>query len=1397
MGPEATGSTASARAEDPHRDRPARLGPAGAAALVVYALIAIVSLLQQPGRATYDTRAELTERPRSFLGEVFTLWHPESSFGEFQNQAYGYLFPQGMWFLLTDWLGVADWVSQRIWSALVLIVAIEGARRLAAALGLPGAAALLAGLAFGFTPRLLGTVSVITGESLPGAMLPWVVLPVVLAMQGRIGRRSALLLSGAAVVCMGGVNAVENAGALPVAIIVVVWGLRRGLLSRRFVAGWAAVLLAASFWWTLPLLLLAGYAPPFYEYVESAANTTVLIGPSEAIRGDSHWVAYLISGDQSWWPAAHALVSERDLIVLAAVISAIGLYGLLRLQHAIRGPLVLSMLVGLAALTVAHGGWGGSLLAGEFRVLLDGALQIFRNVHKIDPTVRLPLAIGFGHAVVLITRWVAARWPRHDPRALVALVMAALVMSLGQPYLFNDSRTPGWTEVSEPWQEAQRYLIEHQGETATLILPGSGFAQQDWGWTIDEPLLLLGGVNRVVRSQVPLVPGQTIRFLHALDQLATTGRATPRLGAQLARAGIGHVVLRRDLRRDLTGSPHPGGAAVSLANGGLRSVAQFGEGEGGPAVEVLAVEEELPVLRTTLTERVLTVRGAPESVLAVQETGLVSPGTATVLEGEDGWEREADVVTDGNQRRERAFGVNDESVSAVLTADEPWRLSRAAHDFPAVSGTAQVVARYDGLRRLTASSAQGYADNFGPVLPQSAPYAAVDGDRQTRWVSSYATDPTEQWIRMELDEPRRIREVSVLPVVEDDFVVPIRELEVRAGDQVRRVRAHPSGAPSIARFDGRPADVVEVRVVRAATPENRGRVGLREITIDERSSGRSLVVPGMVGPDARLVFGADAERRACRITVGIPDCDVGRIRAPEERSGLDRTFTTSARTTHRLSGWAVARATRETSLLLDPLDAGQRVGASSVYGGDPKVAQRFAHDGLDSTVWMSADNDQNPTLVFEWVRPRTISGVAVVGGESEDIPRRALLRTRSRVVEASVTGTEIAAWKPLRTTRLEVTFLKRYGSDRVVVPEIRLAGADVTRPLDDGLEGGRVGRPCGFGPNIVVDGQVVPTEVWGSVADIVNGSPMRWESCAAGDGSATAAGQPSDGLVRLGPGVHRVQARNSAEFAVTRLLAEPVRERRNEAGRPGTGRGADREVTLTRWEASDRTAVVATGPEALLHLPENANPGWEARVDGEELRRVRVDGWQQAWVLPASGEVTVELSYAPQRVYTVLLPLGLGVSGLVLLAGIGAGIGLWWRRRRGTAPGIPESWATLSPRASSPAVVGLSAVAVFAFLGPVATVGLVLALVAGRVVAVSGSGALAAVTGALGWWRDAAPALVAAVLVVASALLDVAGLPWLSRGADVLAAVAIGLAAGLLLARRPAPLLAPRTGRNV
>jgi arabinofuranan 3-O-arabinosyltransferase len=668
-------------------------GSSGVLAAALYVAVVLLMIVQQPGATTYDTRAELTERPGDFLAGAFMLWHPESNFGEFQNQAYGYLFPQGSWFWLTDALGMPGWVSQRLWSALLLIVACEGARRVARAIGLPGSFALLAGVVFAASPRLLGTVVVQTGESLPGAVMPWLVLAVLLHLRGTLpGWRSALL-SGAAVVCMGGVNAVETAGSLPLAIILVLWGAWRGLAGRRYVVGWFAAVGAACLWWALPLLVLARYSPPFYEYVESASDTTSIIGWSEAVRGDSSWIAYLLSGDQPWWPAAYHLATDPALVVVAAVVAGVGLTGLALMDTAVKRPLMLAAVVGLGCLTVAHGGLAGAPVAEAMRGLLDGALQIFRNVHKVDPVVRLPLAIGFGYAALRASEAAVARVPAlAEWNRLFFLVPLLVVLVLGRPFLLNDARTPGWETVPTAWQQARSYLQENAGEgDRTLILPGSRFAQHEWGWTLDEPLAILGGVSTVTRSQVPLI--QSIRYLSALDQLVATGRATEALERQLARAGITHVVLRRDLLRGLTGSPHPGASAVSLARAGLERVAGFGETPSGdPAVEVFEVSDRAPLLRTADVDDVVTVSGAPESVLGLDGAGLLA-GRPTVLEGEEGWDEDADVVTDSDQRRERAFGNNDEAVSAVLTADEPWRTTRAVHDFPGVPGHPQVVAR--------------------------------------------------------------------------------------------------------------------------------------------------------------------------------------------------------------------------------------------------------------------------------------------------------------------------------------------------------------------------------------------------------------------------------------------------------------------------------------------------------------------------------------------------------------------------------------------------------------------------------------------------------------------------------------------------------------------------------
>ncbi len=116
-------------------------------------------------------------------------------------------------------------------------------------------------------------------------------------------------------------------------------------------------------------------------------------------RGADHWVGFVTVGGRPWWPAMHYLSTDAFAIAATAVVAGLGLAGLARRDMPLRLPLLLSLLLGLTCLTLAHGGLLGSPLAGVTRDLLNGPLAPLRNVHKVDPLVRLPIALGLGHLV--------------------------------------------------------------------------------------------------------------------------------------------------------------------------------------------------------------------------------------------------------------------------------------------------------------------------------------------------------------------------------------------------------------------------------------------------------------------------------------------------------------------------------------------------------------------------------------------------------------------------------------------------------------------------------------------------------------------------------------------------------------------------------------------------------------------------------------------------------------------------------------------------------------------------------------------------------------------------------------------------------------------------------------
>ncbi len=1309
----------------------------------VYALIAFFSLIQDAGRTTLDTRVELSERPTSFLAGGFQLWHDSTNFGELLNQAYGYIFPQGAFFVLVELSGMPPWVGQRLWCALVLLAAYEGARRCAKALGFEATPATLAGLVFAFSPRMLGTVGVISAESLPGAMLPWAVLPILLGARGQLRPARAAILSGAAVVCMGGVNAVEVIGSLPMPMLFALWVTWKRLLPWRFLAWWGGAVSVACAWWLLPLLTLGRYSPPFYQYVESARNTTGVIGWSEALRGDSHWVAFITAGGRGWWPAAYSLMFDPWLILAAAAVAAVGLIGLVQFRGTMRTPLLVGAAVGLSALTIAHGGWEGSPLSGFFLEALEGPLQVFRNVHKVDPTVRFALAMGFAQSIAGAMAWSVERKGGAIAGRVIPALAGALVLVLGHPFLVNDVRSPGWTEIPVAWHDAYDYLAERQDGTTTLVVPGSGFSLQTWGWTYDEPMHALGeDVRWASRSQIPIIPGQSIRVLSALDRLVSQGQADRTLGSQLARAGIGHVLVRRDLNRGFTSSPPPAGAGVSLASAGIPSVAKFGDqAEGGSEIEIYEVAERLPHVRSTLSEDVATVAGAPEAWIPLMGTGLIDRDVATVSAGEAGWPTNPTIVTDTNQRRERAFGRVDEPLSTVLEKDEAYRLDRSVPDYPVTPRSKQVVAEFADGASVRASTSQGYADVYGSVVSQSGPQAAFDGNEQTRWISSLSGKAREQWLRVDFAQPRRVDTVSIVPVMDDRAMAPIRTMRVRTSSQSLDLDTNSTGAAVNATFSGEPVRWLEVRVVAAATVAQRNQVAISDIRIDGESLGRTLVLPDELERGDALLLTGGAPTRACRATGFLPDCDVVRIRASEEPGGIRRRVEIPHGAALAFEGLAMAKASRPSAQLLEPFLSEQQVGATSIYGDDPLVASRFAYDGRDDTQWLADPADPEPTLFFRWGVERRITAIRlpVVDASSAGF-NRVIIRGAGRSEELAVTGELTQLTRPMQTTMLDVAFVKDERDTVVSVPEIDLDGGGIIRPFDPDQPTGAV---CGLGPPIMIGSREIATRVDGTLGDVLSGSPLHLSSCVVEDADG-----PTP-ITTLSSGSTLFHTIPTAEFEVVAISGRPA------ARTTGQGRAVEVSDEGESWLKGE----VADGPETVISLPWNFNAGWVARLGTQSLSNLRVDGWQQGWVVPAGEGGVLTVEFAPQGRYTTVLILGLTASGSLLLAGVGLLlIGGWRRRRR-----HPEPWRPWPDAGPTP-------LAVRAALVPVVALGF------GWV------GAGAYLVSSVWLRRDLNRiALIILALVVGSGALDAWPQPVPSSLADAAAVAAFGAALALSL----------------
>ncbi|MGI8523842.1 MAG: alpha-(1-_3)-arabinofuranosyltransferase domain-containing protein [Nocardioides sp.] len=1322
------------------------------------------SLLQDPGRTTFDTKFDLTADPARLLERIAHAWNPTFDLGQMDDQVYGYLFPHGLWFWTFAELHIAAWLSQRVFSGLILVVACEGARRLARAVGLRDAAAVMAGAAYATAPRLLGLSGVLSGEILPTAVLPWIVLPLLLGLAGRMSPFRAALWSGVALLFTGGINAVENWALLPLAAILLATGLRSAP-GRRLAGWWVLALTMATVWWILPVFILLRYSPPFLDFIETARATSDPVGWANGLRGADHWVGFVTVGNQPWWPAAHDLAVDPWLVVVTGLVAALSVTGLVRRDMPLRGPLLASALLGMICLTLPHAGSFDSPFGATMRDLLDGPLAPVRNIHKVDPLVRLPLALGLGHLVEVATSpaWRAGRHRLTGavPAGVSLAVVGVLVACSAAPLFRGDLRTPGWDAVPQAWPGVARAVAADDTGASTLVLPEASFSLQPWGWTIDPPLQAYATSPWVARSQVPLVPGPMIRYLDALAGQSETGSGSLVLAQALARLGIGHVVVRRDLDPNLVEAATPDRVIDSLERSpGLTHERSFGTTPTGlPMLELFRVDDPAPRVEAVPVHAVRSLTGGPDDVTSALGLGVLDPQAPTVI-GALPWQPDAapDLVGDLYRRVDRAYGRIHDATSQVQTADEPSRTDRATADYPSIIGIPRVVARYTGARAVTASTAQGYVDTVGPVLPGHGPAAAVDGDLTTSWRSSPYAPSAGQWVDIRL---RRNVPVTRVAIAVDDGpgqVVPT-SLTITAGDERRTVGVDPVTGDALAVFDEVQTDHLRVTVSATDHPGADSWVGLDEVSIRGVAISRWLVVPDSgAGSGTTFVFGSTPAARACYPTPFGLGCDGDdSANAVADPAGLNRVFTVHQPGRWEARGTVVAATDPAAADLLRLRQDRMWATASSTLGGDLQVSPGFAVDGSPATPWLASNDDRQPVLHLDFPRRRVLRRIVVTpaAGRATD-PTTAIITARGQRRRVDLSGDGAATFRPMDAAHVDVQLAARPGSERAGTPlglaEIRFNGTGrLTQPYQPANP---TGAPCGLGPVITVDGTSHRTSVSGNLSDLVSGTPLTWRVC--------------DGPVRLAPGTHRLRVLATPQFVPDALALVSLR--------PRPSKGERREVTVRAWGPTDRTVHVGMGPESVLRVAENTNLGWQATLDGKPLATVAVDGTQQGYVVPAGKGGDVRLKFVADTTYRLFL--GVGILAALLLAAAGAVDLLRTRgHRRVTAPDEANDLRRRSRLAVHGRRRWLWCLGAGVLLGGVAYAagGSAFGVALGLTVVLAGRAPTS-----LPWWLGAA-GLALTVSVVINALSDgrVAGQP--PAAAELLASAAAGIWAGTVL----------------
>ena len=1314
---------------------------------LVAAVALALSFGSSPGQISPDTKLDLTANPLRFLARATNLWNSELPFGQAQNQAYGYLFPHGTFFLAGHLLGLPGWITQRLWWALLLTVGFWGLLRVAEALGIGSPTSrAVAAAAFALSPRVLTTIGSISSETLPIMLAPWVLLPTILALRdsapsGPSVRRLAGQ-AGVAVALMGAVNAIATlAGCLPA---VIWWACHRpNRRWLRYAAWWLLALALAMTWWLVALILMARISPPFLDFIESSGVTTQWSSLVEVLRGTDSWTPFVAPNATAGAP----LVTGSVAILATCLVAAAGLAGLAGMSAGnvpASGRLVTMLLVGVVLLGVGYSGGLGSPVAQHVQAFLDAGGAPLRNVHKFESLIRIPVVLGLAQLLGRIPLpgsapkplWRSAfAHPERDKRVAVGIVVLTALMA-GTSLAWTGRMTPPGTYSAIPryWHDAADWLSAHNtGVPApgrVLVVPGAPFATQLWGTSHDEPLQVLGDSPWGVRDSIPLTPPQTIRALDSVQRLFASGTPSAGLADTLARQGISYVVMRNDLDPDASRSARP--ILVHRAVTGsprLQKVAEFGPPVGPGPVSGFVTDSELrprypavEIYRVTAMagdpgapyladiDGLPRVDGGPEALLRLDERRRLSgrpplgPALLTADAVGAGLPVPVVTVTDTPLARETDYGRVDDHSSAIRAVGDTRHTFNRVPDYPS-PGADTVYGSWTG-GRLTASSSSSDSTVLPDVATAASPAAAIDADSATAWVSNSLQSAVGQWLQVDFDHPVTNSIITITPSA------------TTVGAQVRRVEVETATGTTTLRFDeaGKPisgalpyGETPWVRITAIGTDDGSPGVqfAITDLSItqyDARGFAHPInirhtaLVPAPP-PNAAVAqwdLGSDPlGRPGCATGLTNVQCAPSMALATETPATFSRTLSVPQPVSVLPTIWVRARSGPKLADLVAEPDTTRAHGDSDLV--DVLGAASAATDGDPATAWTApqrvVQHKTPPTLTLTLPQPTEVTGLRVAPSTSP-VPAHPTmvavdLGDGPQVRALKTSGPQDLPLQPRMTDTITVSLL-----DWKDVIDRTALGFDQLKPpgLAEIAALGTDGRPIAAANaarnrtrEVTVDCEHGPVI---AIAGRFVHTSVNTTVGALLDGAPVTA-QPCDAEpITLPTGQQELLVSPGPQFVVDGAeLSGPLAAQSATAPATPAATGA--------WGPARREVRVPDATTSrVLVVPESINTGWVARTSaGTRLTPLAVNGWQQGWVVPAGTSGTITLIFAPNSLYRAGLAGGLALLPLLALLA-------WWPPRRrpsdsAARPWTPGPWAAVAMLTAGALIAGVAGVLVF------------------------------------------------------------------------------------------------------